>query len=236
MWAGAVVVSTAFCPNGPDRSHTDDCHSVTEDILNLTSDSFFVKWKQCFEKVFQAHIGLLGNLILGKVKPPGFNEIIAKSHFQDNRLKEKLKILSLLPICSTTPLLKWKPAVIHVPSVGATGPWEPSAVNTALNAWLVSACDPLGDSQTQHTQTQYLHAPPVVFTLAFASAMKTSGCFHPIFTSKFGKHVKATIRDNLEQKGRGNRRTGGPTLGKGDTVHRRGRRVERRDSCKNECR
>lgn len=52
MWVGAVAVSTAFYPNEQDRNYKDNCHAGSEDILHLTSDSFFVKWDKCIKKVF----------------------------------------------------------------------------------------------------------------------------------------------------------------------------------------
>lgn len=56
MWVGAVAVSTAFSPNEQDRNYKDDCHSGPEDILHLTSDSFFVKWDKRIKKKCFCHI------------------------------------------------------------------------------------------------------------------------------------------------------------------------------------
>lgn len=107
--------------------------------------------------------------------------------------RKKCNMLSHTAHLKHHSLLKWKFVVIHAASMGEAEPWESFTVNTSLNGptVLMPACDPSRDSQKQQTQTKYLHAPSVVFTLAFTSAMQTSGYFHPSFTSEF-RHVKAT--------------------------------------------
>lgn len=131
MWVGAVAASTAFSPNVQDRNYKDDCHSGPEDILNLASDSFFVKWDKCIKKTvfvtfwpFQEP-----NFRCHYFKPPCLNEITLRMmHW-----RKKCNILSHTAHLKHHSLLKWKFVVIHAASMGEAEPWESSPVNTSLN-------------------------------------------------------------------------------------------------------